>query len=94
MAAPVRFVSGPHVTTDLDANRRRTGRDRVVMHVQVGESKTLREVELTEHDLLGLISKSADMLEIFRRRREAGLPVPGSGEVADPRDVGRIPGDL
>lgn len=94
MVAPIRFVSGPQITTDLDADRRRTGRDRMVLLVQVGSTKTLREIELAEHDLLGLISKAADMLEICRRRREAGLPVPGSGEVVDPRDVGRIPGDL
>lgn len=94
MAAPVRFVSGPQVTTDLDVNRRRTGQDRMVLLVQVGESKTLREVELTERDLLNLVSKAADMLEICRRRREAGLPLPGSGQVVDSRDVGRIPGDL
>ncbi|HET9144032.1 hypothetical protein [Actinophytocola sp.] len=94
MAARIRFISGPQVTTDLDVNRRRTGRDRVVMLVQVGESKAPREVELTEHDLLNLIAKSADMLEVHRRRREAGLSPLGSGEVTSPGDVGRIPGDL
>lgn len=94
MSAPIRLVGGLRVTDDLDADRRRNGIERIVLAVQVGTTSKLREIELTEQDLLRMISDSARILDLIRRRREDGQPIPGSGVVSHPAKVGQLPGDL
>jgi len=93
--APVTFVTEPRIEQELDAGtHRRTGREKIVMYVQVGASDKLRPMELTEAQLLRVIMGATRVLESCRQRREQGQPLPGSGEITNPHDVDRIPGDL